>query len=233
TFLVVMGTAACLALIFRVLWKKWVLFALIAIAVASPQLLWLGRTGGVKLQKYLAWHPGWDHGNFNAVLFWWVNTGLFIPLLLLAVFWPGETGLLPKRVLQFYAPFALCFIVPNLFNVAPWICDNIKVLFWWYVASAPLVAFLLARGLRQKSRWRWLAAGALVSMILAGALDVLRVVSGAEENQEFDPPGIAMAETIAREAAPRSVVLHAPIYNSPVFLTGRRSLLGYPGWMWS
>jgi hypothetical protein len=70
-------------------------------------------------------------------------------------------------------------------------------------------------------------------MILAGALDVLRVVSGAEENQEFDPPGVAIAETIAGEAAPRAVVLHAPVYNSPVFLTGRRSLLGYPGWMWS
>jgi hypothetical protein len=233
TFLVVMGIAACLALIFRPFWKEWILFALVAMVVALPQLLWLGRTGGVKLQKYVAWHPGWDHGSFNPVLFWWVNTGLFIPLLLLAVFWPGQEDLLPKRTLQFYAPFALCFIVPNLFNVAPWTWDNIKVLFWWYVASAPLVAFVLARGLQQKSQWRWLAAGALMSMILSGALDVLRVISGAEENQEFDPPGVAMAQTIAREAAPRAVVLHAPTYNSPVFLTGRRSLLGYPGWMWS
>jgi hypothetical protein len=233
TFLVVMGTAACLTLIFRSCWKQWILFAVVALVLALPQLLWLGRAGGVQLQRFIAWHPGWDHGNFNPVLFWWVNTGLFIPLLLLAVFWPGEEGLLPKRVLKFYAPFALCFLVPNLVNVAPWIWDNIKVLFWWYVMSAPLVALLLARGLQQKSRWRWLAAGALLSMTFAGALDVLRVISGAEENQEFDPPGVAMAETIAREAAPRAVVLHAPTYNSPVFLTGRRSLLGYPGWMWS
>src|SRR5215472_11520123 len=40
-------------------------------------------------------------------------------------------------------------------------------------------------------------------------------------------------DPVSREAAPRAVVLHAPVYNSPVFLTGRRSLLGYPGWMWS
>jgi hypothetical protein len=59
------------------------------------------------------------------------------------------------------------------------------------------------------------------------------VVSGVEENQEFDASGISMAETITREAEPRAVVLHTPTYNSPVFLTGRRSLLGYPGWMWS
>jgi len=28
-------------------------------------------------------------------------------------------------------------------------------------------------------------------------------------------------------------VLHAPVYNPPLFLTGRRSLLGYPGSIWS
>ena len=32
---------------------------------------------------------------------------------------------------------------------------------------------------------------------------------------------------------PRALVLHAPVYNPPVFLTGRRSLLGYPGSIWS
>jgi uncharacterized membrane protein len=29
------------------------------------------------------------------------------------------------------------------------------------------------------------------------------------------------------------VVLHAPAFDSPVFLTGRRSVLGFPGWIWS
>jgi hypothetical protein len=37
-----------------------------------------------------------------------------------------------------------------------------------------------------------------------------------------------------REAtAPRALVLHAPTYRAPVFLAGRRSLLGYPGHIWS
>src|SRR5207237_1736381 len=43
----------------------------------------------------------------------------------------------------------------------------------------------------------------------------------------------AVARIISDQAPPRAVVLHAPTFNSPVFLTGRRSLLGYPGWMWS
>ncbi len=162
-----------------------------------------------------------------------MNTGLFIPLLIVALVWRRGAFKLPSRLLRFYAPFILCFVLPNLIKVAPWIWDNIKVLFLWYVASAPLVAWLLARWWQQRSFLRWLAPAVLVTLLLAGALDVLRVVSEASEYQEFDAPGIAAAGLISAQAAPRAVVLHAPTYNSPVFLTGRRSLLGYPGWMWS
>jgi uncharacterized membrane protein len=42
-----------------------------------------------------------------------------------------------------------------------------------------------------------------------------------------------LAEDIRQKTPARSLVLHAPTFNSPVFLTGRRSLLGYPGWAWS
>ncbi|HEY6274483.1 MAG TPA: hypothetical protein VIX19_21060 [Terriglobales bacterium] len=233
TFLVVIGVGACLALIFARLWKDWALLFGIATIVALPQVRWLGGSGGVKLESFLGWQPGWDHGAFNAVPFWLVNTGLFIPLLLLAILWTRPDVALPRQLIKYYLPFTFCFIVPNLVKVAPWIWDNIKVLVWWFVASAPLVAGLLARGLQAKSKWRWLSAGALVCLTLAGALDVLRVITGATEYLEFDTQGIAIAEMISKEAAPRALVLHDPTFNSPVFLTGRRSLLGYPGWMWS
>ena len=97
----------------------------------------------------------------------------------------------------------------------------------------PLVAWLLARWWQQRSFFRWLAPAVLLTLILAGCLDVLRVVSEASEYQEFDAQGIAVAKLISAQVPPRAVVLHAPTFNSPVFLTGRRSLLGYPGWMWS
>jgi hypothetical protein len=234
TFLVVMGVAACLALLSIPSsgWKKWSVFFSSAV-IALPQLIWLGRSGGVKLSKYVAWQPGWDHGHLNPVLFWLVNTGLFIPLLLLALTWRRPEYATPTRLLRFYLPFLLCFIVPNLVKVSPWIWDNIKVLFWWYVASTPVVALLLARGLRSRPKIRWLAAGALASLVLAGALDLLLVVTGTNEYREFDPSAIAVAKLISDRASPRAVVLHAPSFTSPVLLTGRRSLLGYPGWVWS
>ena len=227
-----MFIGACLALLFRA-WRGWIIFFSVAIVVALPQLLWLGGAGGVKARSYLGWHLGWDHGSVNPIVFWLVNTGVFIPLLLVALLQRRSENALPRRLLKFYAPFLFCFIVPNFVKLAPWVWDNIKVLFTWYVASAPLVALLLARALRQKSLWRWAAAAALASMLLAGGLDILRVITGATEYLEFDPPGIAMAKVISEQATPHGVVLHAPTYNSPVFLTGRRSLLGYPGWIWS
>jgi hypothetical protein len=233
TFLVVMAVGACLALIFHPKWRTWLVFFAAATVIALPQLRWLAGSGGVKLSSYLGWQPGWDHTNFNPVIFWLANTGLFIPLLLLALLWRRPGFALPRRVLMFYAPFLLCFILPNLFKVAPWIWDNIKVLFWWYVASAPLVAWVIAQGLTQRRGVRWLAGGALVALLLAGALDVLAVITGAQEFREFDREAIAVAQRISDRAAPRAVVLHAPGFNSPVFLTGRRSLMGYAGWMWS
>jgi hypothetical protein len=231
SFLVVMATGACLAILFPSRWRQWVLFFGAAAVVALPQVLWLA--GGVKVQSYLGWQLGWDHGAFNPVQFWLANTGLVIPLLIIVFFWKIPGLVLPKKLLWFYIPFALCFVVPNLMKLAPWIWDNIKVLLYWYVASAPLVALLLARGLRQPGTWRWLSAGALASLLLAGALDIWRIVDSQTEYREFFPAGVVIAGEISQAAMPHAIVLHAPTFNSPVFLTGRRSLLGYPGWMWS
>lgn len=233
TFLVVMAVAACLTLIFRSAWRSWLYFFAVALIVCLPEILWLANTGGVNTRSYLGWQPGWDHGQHNVIWFWFVNTGLFIPLLVVALVWQRGTFKLPQRVLKFYLPFIFCFLIANLVKVAPWVWDNIKVLFLWYLASAPLVAWLLARWWQQRSFIRWLAPVALATLLLAGALDVLRVVSEASEYQEFDAQGIAAANLISAQTSPRALVLHAPTYNSPVFLTGRRSLLGYPGWMWS
>ena len=233
TFLVVMAAAVCLALIFRSAWRSWLYFFVVALVVSAPEILWLANTGGVNARSYLGWQPGWDHGTHNVIWFWFVNTGLFIPLLIVALAWRRGALRLPKRVIWFYVPFIFCFLIPNLIKVAPWVWDNIKVLFLWYVASAPLVAWLLARWWQQRSFVRWFAPVVLATLLLAGALDVVRVVSEASEYQEFDAQGIAAASVISAQTAPRSVVLHTPTYNSPVFLTGRRSLLGYPGWMWS
>lgn len=233
TFLVVTSVAACQFILFRQLWRSWFAFFAITIALALPQVLWLLH-GVASARAFFGWHVGWDHGSYNAFSFWLVNTGAFLPLLLLALLERNSGPEADRRWLRFYMPFLLCFIVPNAVRLAPWVWDNVKVLFYWYVASVPLVAALLARWLKEaQSQRRWLAAGLVVSLCLSGGLDALRVITSAEEYREFDNDSIVMARAISEIVPPRATVLHAPTYNSPVFLTGRRSLLGYPGWAWS
>ena len=235
SFVVVMVMGACVCLLLgRKRWREWAAFFVVAGIISAPQL-WLATHGSsVRSSTFFGWQTGWDRGEASVVWFWFKNTGLFIPLVVVALVWRDKKPLVERRLLLFYLPFTLCFVIPNLIKLAPWVWDNIKVLFYWYIASVPLVALVLVRLWRGATAvTRALAVALFVSLTLAGALDVWRVVSQAVEHQEFDADGIAFAEMIKQQTEPRALILHAPTFNHPVFLTGRRSLMGYPGHIWT
>ena len=233
SFITVMGVGACLALINWRQWRAWLTFLLVASIIAGPQLLWSTHGSAVSTRSFIGWEFGWGHGKENFFWFWLKNTGLFIPLLLIALLWKREDYLVSRKLMLFYLPFTLCFIIPNVLKLAPWIWDNIKVLYYWWIASAPIVALLLAR-LWEDNAWkRALAAIMFVVLTLAGGLDVFALLTQQGEYQEFDRDGVTFAEMIKQRTPPRSTVLHAPIHNTPVFLTGRRSIIGYPGHIWT
>lgn len=233
SFIVVMGMAGCLALINLRKWRHWLAFFLVATLIAGPQLLWSTYGSAVSTQAFIGWHVGWDNSNENFFLFWLKNTGVFIPLLIAALLWKSDEYLVPRRLLFFYLPFTLCFIVPNLVKLAPWIWDNVKVLFYWWIASAPIVALLLARLWKGDAFSRIGAVTLFVLLTLAGALDVFPLLTRQGQYQEFDREGVNFAEIIKQQTPPRATILHAPIHNTPIFLTGRRSLMGYPGHIWT
>jgi hypothetical protein len=233
SFVVVMAVGACICLL-QQRWRDWFVFFLVASLIALPQMWWSTHNSAVDAAKFFAWEIGWDHGQDNPVWFWFKNTGLFIPLTIAALLWRDEKGrLVSGSQLIFLLPFTICFIVPNVLKMAPWIWDNIKVLFYWWLASAPLVALLLARLWRQGIVKRAIAVSLLACVTLAGGLDVAAIVLRSNEYGIFTAPGIQFAELIKREAPPQAVVIHAPVHNHPVFLTGRRSLMGYPGHVWT
>jgi hypothetical protein len=212
-------------------WRPWLAFAAVASALAVPQMLWATRESAVNAGQFFGWEFGWDRGGRNVVWFWIKNTAVFIPLLVAALAWRGAG--VSRRLLFFFLPFLLCFVVPNVYKLSPWVWDNIKVLLYWWIASAPLVALVLARLWRRGGVWRAAALALLLAQTAAGGLDVWRAASGAVERRSFDRDGVAFAEIIKRETSPRSLILHAPTYNDPVYLTGRRTFLGYPGHVWS
>lgn len=233
SFVVVMTVGGCIALLQR-RWRDWITFALVASIIALPQMWWSTHNSAVNAGKFFELLYGWDHGQENIAWFWFKNTGLFIPLTFAAILWRREgKALVSNRLLQFLSPFALCFIIPNLMKMAPWIWDNIKVLFYWWLAAAPLVALLIARLWRGSAAGKVFAASLFLCVTLAGALDVGAIVLRSSEYQIFNAEGIQFAELIKREVPPNALVIHAPVHNHPVFLTGRRSLLGYPGHVWT
>ncbi|MGQ0761268.1 MAG: hypothetical protein ACT4OT_04515 [Acidobacteriota bacterium] len=240
--------------------RLWLCFFVMALVVGLPQIFWSTRGSAVKTQSFIAWQFGWDSDQevmFGSkpvgsqpietvppirkwiqrtpyvAWFWLKNTGLFIPLLVLALVWKPDDYLVPRKLLLFYVPFTLCFFIPNFVKLAPWVWDNIKMIFYWWIVSAPIVALLLARLWEQHVGQKVLAASLFVILTLAGALDIFPLLTGQGEYQEFDRNGVAFAESIKETTPPTATILHAPIHNTPIFLTGRRSIMGYPGHIWT
>jgi hypothetical protein len=221
-FFSIMIVSAAMALVFFS-WD-WLAFFIPAGLLSLPQAWWLSGTGTRTsfFKPHLGWATGDDFPKFLVL-----NFGLFLLTLLIALFF--QTA----RIRRFYAPFLLCFIVPNVVLLAPWPWDNIKVLLYWYLLSCPLVAALIAR-LFQTRKVLWpVAISLLLGLMLSGALDVLRGLSPIEKLQLFDAEQLQVAELIKQRTPPRALVLSAPIHNSVLALTGRQTLMGYPGHLWS
>ncbi|HXT62729.1 MAG TPA: hypothetical protein VN696_06820 [Pyrinomonadaceae bacterium] len=240
--------------------RMWLCFFVAAIIIGGPQILWSTHKSAIKTQSFIAWQFGWDSDQQEmfgskpvgsqpiesvppftkwfqrapyVAWFWFKNTGLFIPLLVFALVWKPDDYLVPRKLLLFYLPFTMAFFVPNFVKLAPWVWDNIKMLFYWWIVSAPIVALLLARLWEQHVGQKVLAVSLLVMMTLAGALDIFPLLIQQGQYGEFDRDGIAFAESIKQVTPPTATILHAPIHNTPVYLTGRKSIMGYPGHIWT
>jgi hypothetical protein len=232
-------------------WKHWTAFAAGTAILAIPELVWSLSGSASRATEFVGWNFGWDAKETNIFLFWFRNTGIVLPLILFGVMLlykrlrgkkdperskknAERESLHPRDLLLFYLPFVLCFAIANMTKLAPWEWDNIKVLIYWFVGSIPIIAFSIA-WLWQKKEYWWKAAAALCFglLVVSGALDVWRTVSRQINMRVFDKDAVATAEQIKQKTPPNALFLNAPTYNSAVVLTGRRSLMRFPGHLWS
>ncbi len=205
-------------------------FLATAVLVGGPQAAWLARGSTLEAGGFLGLAFGWDHGALPPLWFWLINAGPFLALWLVALLRPGWS----TRAQQLFAlPFACCFLVPNLLRLSPWIWDNVKFLVHWYAGALPLVALAVARLSRRGPRGRAAAAALALALTAAGALDVWRTGSRQLSYRLYDREAVEFAREIARRTPTAARFVQLPTFNSPIFLAGRRSLLGYPGHIWS
>lgn len=237
-------------------WKTWITFGIGVAVIALPEILWSMSGSATETSKFFGWHFGWDKREDNFLWFWIKNTGLVIPILIAGfyIFFStqsrqvaksqrndidkgkisenrSDASLIPHplSLLWFYTPFAVLFIISNVAKLAPWEWDNIKLLIYWYVGSLPLIAYALAWGWQRSNLLRIASGMCFVILILAGALDVWRSISGQIKYGVFDADAVRVAEMIKRNTEPRALFLNAPTYNSAVVLSGRQSLMRYSG----
>ena len=227
-FFSVMIASAPLFLLFRSI--DWVAFFAPVAVLAAPQAWYLSGTE-VRNELFKPLDGWWESGTTNPLLFWGVNAGIFILLLLASLLIRKITV---SRQALFYLPFVLWFLIPNLLSLAPWKWDNIKVLVYWSLVSAPFAAMALAfLFTRRLILARGLAIVLLLGLTFSGALDVTRALSPAENLGVFGQAELEVAALIREKTPPRAKILHAPIHNSVVALTGRQSVMGYPGHLWT
>lgn len=232
-------------------WRMWIAFGIGVAVVAVPELLFAMQGSATKTGEFIDWHFGWDARGVNIFWFWIKNTGAFIPILLFGIYLTlrrkgaeeeeekgrrgdkekaGQSQITNRKSqMLFYIPFLFCFFVSNAMKLAPWEWDNIKVLIYWFVGSLPFAALALAWIYNRGKIFRVVAVCLLVGLTAAGAIDVWRVVSKQINYDVFSPDAIKIAEQIKRKTEPNALILDAPTYNTAVVLSGRRSLMRYPG----
>ncbi|HUF02997.1 MAG TPA: hypothetical protein VMM38_02370 [Aridibacter sp.] len=141
----------------------------------------------------------------------------------------SQSSTFNSRLLIYNSPFLLLFVVSNLFKLAPWEWDNIKVLIYWFVGSIPLVTLILSRFWKKGTAWKVLTAVCFAALVFSGALDVWRTASGQIGNRVFEQDAVAVANWARYYTEPHHIFLNAPTYNSAVVLSGRISVMRYPG----
>ena len=222
-------------------WRDWIAFGVGVAIIAVPELIWAMSGSATNAGEFIAFNFGWDAGEQNFFWFWIKNTGILFAFLIFGIYLAfskkeikiekkkSRHSALGTQHLMFYLPFLFCFVVSNLMKLAPWQWDNIKVLIYWFVGSLPFVAIGLVWLFNQDKLLKSLAIGCFMILTLAGALDVWRTVSGQINYNVFNADGVRIAERIKEKTAPDALFANAPTYNSPVVLSGRRSLMRYVG----
>lgn len=214
--------------------KIWWYFFIPAGALALPQFAYfLPQVSGYS-SGFMRLQLGWAAHvqNDNWIWFWIKNIGLMA--ILIPIFW-YQTYLKNRRLFWIYLPFVLIFIACNVWIFQPWENDNTKLLRYWYLASSIIVAWGLAKLAKSGSWQKLVAAGALIVITIAGAVD-----AGSWLNFErnklllWSQADIELANQIKSLTPKDAVFLTNDNHNHWVVdLAGRKIVMGFRGWLWS
>lgn len=177
------------------------------------------------------WQFGWlGPVREDALPLFWLKQFGGVLLLLVVGF-----ATLPKKErraqLVGYFPVGLLFVLPNLLNISPNPWDGCKILHFWLMLSAPLMAAAAIRVWKENSRVLCLLL--VLSATLFGWLDLGRQLAYRPTRAIFaTETDLELGEWVRRNTPPEALFAIDPLPRHPVTtLAGRRVLLGYPNWL--
>lgn len=209
----------------------WLTCLLAMCTLAAPQVAWQVSSNYTPNFGYI--HFGWmkDPDEFW-LTFWLANLGLAV-VFLVANFWFIARI---KKIRDFwwllFGALTTLFIMTNVYIFQPNPYDNMKFMIFSYMGIVIITAPWLYRWLQQSIPLRIVAVVCIISLTLTGMLSILREsytswIFLSEED-------IAIADQIKKIVGPDDRLLTGSAHNNPVpTLTGRRIVMGYPGWLWT
>ena len=212
--------------------KKWLYFFALWAVIGLPQVL-IQQGGGAGAAGAIRIQAGWIAPPDSWIVFWLKNLGLFLPLLLFAVF---RRELLSPESRRFLFGFMPLFVAANLVVFQPWDWDNTKVLMYWFFASSIFVAALLVEAWRAQriAAVRFILVIVFLTMIGSGLLANLNQLTGKERQPLLTREEIEFASLVRASTDEASLIAVGLQHNHPVpMLTGRQVVMSYPGWLWS
>ncbi len=239
--------------------RDWVAFFVPALVLGLPVLAWLWPPAGntcIDRTSTLpdCLQPGWmSYADWTRdgvawfvpdfIWFWLKNTSVLIPLILVSQL---LNRWISTRFGRWFMPMWLWFVVPCIFILAPWEWDNTKFLIFFALFGSIMVGALLAELFKRAGDRRlmveerhpeaaWLAGALLVLLTLAGTLDLARASDFSVSSYQFvDARGLQVAAWVRTNTPADAVFAVADDHNSPIpTLSGRRILIGYPGWLFT
>jgi len=211
--------------------KRWLWFLVPVVVIGGSQIGgFFGSSLGTK--GFVTWQPGWlgiKRGD-NLIWFWIKNLGLMM------VWSVGGMKLAHKKLRQFSVGFWGVFILANLWIFQPWEWDNTKFIVHWYLMACVLGGIMITRGLKAKNKL--VKAAVLLGFeitILAGFLDIWRLSQYEQRRIRFwNNEQLEMADWVRKETAPEARFVTADNHDHWLpTLTGRKTVMGYKGWLWT
>src|SRR3989338_2438532 len=153
-----------------------------------------------------------------------------------------------KGVILNWAIFASLTIVLALpiFNVVSSIGNPLKYfrfdpgwtsqenIFWFFASSIVVAYFLYDQFFAEDFVRKTLGLIILFFMIFAGGLDIFRTFTPITNYQLFSRQDLEVAAAVKNLTPKNTQFVTANNHNHPIpVLTGRSTLLGFPGWIWS